>query len=208
MQQMVLASNNTSKITELNALLAPQQWKIIAQSELSILEAEETGQTFIENALIKARHASSLANLPALADDSGIVVDALHGAPGIHSARYAGNNASDTDNNDKLLAELATFSAQQRQAYFHCTLIWIRHAADPDPIICQGRWYGSILHSPRGNHGFGYDPIFWVEQMQCSAAELNPEQKGQLSHRGIASRQLVKNLAALKHSRNNPVIAS
>ena len=203
MPKVVLASNNDKKIAELNHLLADQQWEVVAQGTLGIPEIAETGLTFIENALIKARHASRMANLPALADDSGIVVNALHGAPGIYSARFAGSDASDTDNNKKLLAALPDPTPAQRSAHYHCTLVWLRHSEDPDPVICQGHWHGHILTSPRGTGGFGYDPLFWVEQEQCTAAELTAERKGLLSHRGIATRQLATKLAALNISGNH-----
>lgn len=201
MQSIVLASNNAKKVSELSHLLAPQRWELTAQGKLNILEAEETGQTFVENALIKARHASQQANMPAIADDSGLVVDALQGAPGIFSARYAGIEADDVDNNNKLLGALIGIPFEQRTAHFHCTLVFLRHASDPDPLICQGRWHGNILSSPQGDNGFGYDPLFWVERLQCSAAQLSPAQKGLISHRGIASQKLVSSLAATQ----NPV---
>ena len=194
MTQVILASNNAKKIAELNQLLEPKHWQVISQGQLNISEAEETASTFIENALIKARHASEIANLPALADDSGIVVDALQGAPGIYSARYAGVKASDQENLRKLLDALDQVPDADRTAHYHCSLVWVRHPNDPDPVICQGRWYGKILRSPQGAGGFGYDPIFWIDEEQCSAAELSAQRKGELSHRGVAMRQLFNSL--------------
>jgi len=196
MANIVLASNNAGKINEFNLLLAPFQWQVISQESLGVEAIPETGTTFIENALIKARHASQVTGLPALADDSGLVVDYLGGAPGIYSARYAGEGANDEENNLKLLSQLQDIPTTQRMAHFHCTLVWLRHAEDPDPIICQGRWHGSILRSPAGSGGFGYDPLFWVEDTQCASAELSGERKNALSHRGQAVALL---LATLKN---------
>jgi len=196
MKTLVLASNNQKKIIELRALLPAQYWKVVTQGELGIDAAEETGLTFVENALLKARHASREANLPALADDSGIVVDAIAGAPGIFSARFAGANASDADNNEKLLAALAGVDDTLRSAHFHCSVVWLQHANDPDPLICQGRWHGSILHQPSGTHGFGYDPLFQPEGCSYSAAVMSAAEKAGLSHRGQAMRRL---LAELRH---------
>ena len=194
MAKIVLASNNAGKINEFNLLLAPFAWQVVSQGSLGVEAVPETGSTFIENALIKARHASQVTGLPALADDSGLVVDYLDGAPGIYSARYAGEGAGDQANNLKLLSQLQDVPAPQRQAHFHCTLVWLRHAEDPDPIICQGRWHGSILTSPAGSGGFGYDPLFWVEEAQCASAELSKERKNALSHRGQAVATLLATL--------------
>lgn len=198
MQKIILASNNPKKVAELTALLAPRRWDIVPQAELKISQAQEIACTFVENALIKARHAARQAGLPAIADDSGLVVDALDGAPGVFSARYAGGTATDADNNEKLLSELKSVKAAERSAHFHCTLVFLRHSNDPDPVICQGQWYGSVLESARGTHGFGYDPLFWDHQHQCSAAELSAATKGQLSHRGKAIGKLMQCLAAAK----------
>ena len=189
-QHWVLASNNPGKIAEFNRLLRPWSIEVSAQKELGVDAPEETASTFVENALIKARHASRLSGLPALADDSGLAVDALNGAPGVWSARYAGPQASDGDNNQKLLQALAGIAEAERTARFHCVLVLMRHALDPTPIICHGQWAGRILEAPQGERGFGYDPLFLVPEEQCSAAELPPERKGVLSHRGQALAQL------------------
>lgn len=194
MQEIVLATGNQGKVKELRAMLAPQSWRVRPQTEWNFVEAEETGLTFIENAIIKARHAAQLTGLPALADDSGLAVDALGGAPGIYSARYAGTTATDTENVDKLLAQLAGVPTEQRTAQFHCVLVFLRHAEDPTPLVCHGIWHGSITTQASGTQGFGYDPVFWVEAHHCTAAELEPEQKSQLSHRGQALRQLLQGL--------------
>ncbi|ESS68927.1 Non-canonical purine NTP pyrophosphatase [Methyloglobulus morosus KoM1] len=186
---IVLASNNPGKIKEIQALLP--DYSIIPQSEFVQTEAEETGLTFVENALLKARHAAQHRHLPVIADDSGLAVDALGGAPGIYSARYAGSGASDKDNNDKLLLELAGVPFEERTARFICVIVMLEHAADPVPLIAQGIWEGKILLHPQGANGFGYDPLFWVLGQDCSSAELSPEVKNELSHRGKALRQLV-----------------
>lgn len=194
MQEIVLATGNQGKVKELRAMLAPLSWRVRPQTEWNFVEAEETGLTFIENAIIKARHAAQLTGLPALADDSGLAVDALGGAPGIYSARYAGATATDTENVDKLLAQLAGVPAEQRTAQFHCVLVFLRHAEDPTPLVCHGIWHGSITTQASGTQGFGYDPVFWVNTHHCTAAELEPEQKRELSHRGQALRQLLQAL--------------
>jgi XTP/dITP diphosphohydrolase len=191
--RVVLASGNRGKLAELGALLAPHGLELITQTELGISDAEETGTTFVENALIKARHAATLSGHAALADDSGLVVDALGGAPGVRSARYAGGGG-DAANNAKLLAELADVPAPLRTARFVCVLVLLRHAADPLPLIAQGIWEGSILTAPRGSNGFGYDPLFLVPERDCASAELAPADKNQLSHRGRALRALVAQL--------------
>lgn len=195
MKKIVLATGNKGKVAELQDLLAPQAWQLIAQTELAVADADETGLTFIENAILKARHAAQQTGLPALADDSGLAVNVLGGAPGIYSARYAGNGASDAANIDKLLAALADVPAEQRQASFHCVLAFMRHAEDPCPLVCHGQWHGTITTQPMGEHGFGYDPIFWLNDQQCTAAQLAPAQKRVLSHRGQALQQLLKLLA-------------
>ena len=188
--QIVLASNNPGKIAEIQAILATHL--IIAQSHFNITEVEETGSTFIENALIKARHAALHSGLPALADDSGLVVDALDGAPGVISARYAGVGSSDQQNLEKLLLELAEVPEAQRNARFICIIVFMRHANDPMPLIAQGVWEGRILTQSKGSNGFGYDPVFWVPEFHCASAELSPEVKNSVSHRGQALRQLAQ----------------
>ena len=193
-RKLVIASNNRGKIAELTDLLAPLGLSPVAQGELGVTEAEEPAITFVENALIKARHADRATGLPALADDSGLAVDALDGRPGVRSARFAGDGASDADNIQALLTALADVPEPRRSAQFHCVLVYLRHADDPTPIICHGRWPGRILTEPRGHGGFGYDPVFWVPEQGCSAAELSREQKGRISHRGRALRQLLDHL--------------
>ena len=195
-RKLVLASNNPGKLRELQAMLAPLGWKIIPQGELGVEEAEEPACTFVENALIKARHASQVTGLPALADDSGLAVAALGGAPGVRSARYAGVGATDADNNAKLLSDLENVDDDQRQACFHCVLVLVTHAEDPTPVISHGRWPGLILRQPAGAGGFGYDPLFQVPEANCSAAELSRDEKARLSHRGRALRELVERLEA------------
>jgi XTP/dITP diphosphohydrolase len=194
MRQLLLASNNRGKLRELGELLQGLDLEIVPQEQYGVPEVEETGLTFIENALLKARNAAHYSGLPALADDSGLVVNALHGAPGIHSARFAGPQASDAENLRKLLEDLACRGPQDRAARFQCVLVLLRHAADPMPIIAEGTWEGSILASPRGSNGFGYDPVFLVPGYGCSAAELPSETKNALSHRGQALRQFLAQL--------------
>lgn len=191
MKQIVLATGNLGKVREINQLLAGHDWEAIPQSAFKVPEAEETGLTFVENALIKARNAAAHTGLPAIADDSGLEVDALHGAPGVYSSRYAGAGASDRDNLEKLLAELGDLPDAQRTARFQCVMVHLRHARDPTPLICQGTWEGRILFAPRGSNGFGYDPVFYVPAHDCSSAELPPEIKNRLSHRGQALRKLI-----------------
>jgi len=195
MKKLVLASNNAKKMKELNALLAPLGFEVIAQGTLGIPEAEEPHCTFVENALAKARHASQLSGLPALADDSGLCVAALGGAPGVYSARYAGEPKSDARNNEKLLAELAGQS--DRRAHFACVLVLVRSADDPQPIIAEGEWHGEILDAQRGADGFGYDPLFYVPTHCQTAAELAGALKNQLSHRGQAMQKLIARLPTL-----------
>lgn len=190
-QRVVLASGNAGKLAELQTMLADTGIRFVLQSELGISSAEETGLTFIENAILKARHASRLSGLPAIADDSGLAVDALGGKPGIHSARFAGTEASDGDNNSKLLTELRDVPDEERGACFHCVIVYLSHAEDPAPSVCHGRWPGRIQHEPTGNNGFGYDPLFHVPGFNCSSAELAPEVKNRISHRGIAMQQLL-----------------
>jgi XTP/dITP diphosphohydrolase len=191
---IVLASSNAGKVREFNQLLGDLQLEVVPQSQFNVADADETGLTFVENAILKARNAAQHTGLPAIADDSGLEVDALHGAPGIYSARYAGPNASDTENLEKLLGMLKDVPEEKRGARFQCVLVYLRHALDPTPLICQGTWEGRILTAPRGTSGFGYDPVFFVPTHACTAAELPAETKNALSHRGQALRQL---LAAL-----------
>lgn len=195
MKKIVLASNNAGKIKEFGALLAPFDFTVIPQAELNIPDIEETGLTFIENAILKARHASALSGLPALADDSGLAVAALNGAPGIYSARYAGKGASSHDCIQKLLAAMENVPDEKRQAAFHCVLAFLNHAEDPTPLICDGLWQGSILRAPRGSTGFGYDPVFFVPSEHKTAAELSETRKGELSHRGMAVKTLLAHLS-------------
>ena len=191
-QKIVLASGNKNKIDELQRLLGNSGYTIVPQSDYDTPEAVEDGLSFVENAMIKARNACIHSGLPAIADDSGLEVDALDGKPGIYSARFAGENATDALNNDKLLADLSQVASAQRTARFRCALVYMRHAQDTTPYICQGSWNGVILTDPQGDHGFGYDPLFFVPTHLCSSAQLNPEIKNKLSHRGIAIRQLCK----------------
>lgn len=190
----VLASGNAGKLAELRALLAPLALDVVAQSEFAVAEAVEDGLAFVDNALIKARHAAFQTGLPAIADDSGLAVDALDGAPGIHSARYAGGHGDDAANNAQLLAALDGVPDASRGAAFHCCIVATRGADDPAPIVCQGIWRGRILHAGRGQAGFGYDPLFWVEAEGASAAELDPARKNRISHRGQAMAQLAARL--------------
>lgn len=192
--QIVLATGNVGKVREIGQLLADHDLQVLPQTDFEVPEVEETGLTFVENAILKARNASAHTGLPAIADDSGIEVDALHGAPGIYSARFAGSGATDADNVNKLLEELEQTPEAERTARFQCLMVYMRHAEDPTPLICQGTWEGRILFSPRGTSGFGYDPVFYVPDQDCSAAELSPETKNSLSHRGQALRQLVQKL--------------
>lgn len=202
MQKIVLASGNAGKLKELQAMLSALPVSVVAQSTLNIDDAEETGLTFIENAIIKARHASAISGLPAIADDSGLAVDALGGAPGIYSARYADlppeikGSARDQANNSKLLAALEHVPDKQRGAQFHCVLVFLRHATDPTPIVCHGLWQGSILHKSSGAGGFGYDPLFLVPERDCSSAELSAADKNTLSHRAQATQLLLTALKA------------
>ncbi len=194
MSRVVLATGNAGKLAEFRQLLADTGFAVEPQSALGVPEADETGLSFVENAILKARNAARHTGLAAIADDSGLAVDALGGAPGIYSARFAGPKASDADNNARLLERLAGVAENQRTARYQCVLVFMRHAADPSPLICQASWEGKILDKPRGGGGFGYDPLFWLPEQQCSAAELAPADKNRLSHRGRAMLAL---LAAL-----------
>jgi XTP/dITP diphosphohydrolase len=194
MEKVVLATGNKKKVEELNALLADLNYAVVPQSEFNVESVPETGTTFVENAIIKARHAAHITGLPAIADDSGIEVDALLGRPGVYSARYAGEDASDQDNLEKLLEEMNGVPPVLRTARYWCVLVYMRHADDPTPIICQASWEGSLATEPSGENGFGYDPIFNVPDLDCTAAELEPATKNRLSHRGKALAQLAKAL--------------
>jgi XTP/dITP diphosphohydrolase len=195
LKRVVLASNNAGKLREFSALLGAAGIELIAQGDLGVSEAEEPHVTFIENALEKARHASRATGLPALADDSGLCVQALRGAPGVYSARYAqlaGGEKSDAANNARLLADLA--KETDRRAYYFCVLALVRHAADPEPLIAEGRWHGEVIDTPRGANGFGYDPYFHLPALGKTAAELAPQVKNASSHRGIALRHMLERL--------------
>ncbi|MFU9135576.1 XTP/dITP diphosphatase [Erwinia tasmaniensis] len=191
MQKVVLATGNAGKVRELADLLAEFGLAIVAQTDLGVTSVEETGLTFIENAILKARHASAVTGLPAIADDSGLAVDALGGAPGIYSARYAGENASDAQNLQKLLTALENVADGERQAQFHCVLVYLRHAEDPTPLVFHGSWAGEITRQPAGEGGFGYDPIFYVPAAGKTSAALSRDEKRAVSHRGKALRLLL-----------------
>ncbi len=192
--EVVLASGNRGKLRELQQRLGETGLVLRSQAEFEVPEADETGLTFVENALLKARNAARHTGLPAIADDSGLSVDALGGRPGIYSARFAGAGASDADNNAKLLELLADTPEAERGAEFICALVYLRHAEDPCPLICEGRWRGRMLDAPRGSNGFGYDPLFYVPGRDCSSAELAPEEKNRISHRGLALTALIDRL--------------
>lgn len=191
-QRLVLASNNPGKLKEFGEILGPIGFELHAQGEFGVPEADEPHATFVENALEKARHASRLTGLPALADDSGVCVNALGGAPGVWSARYAGEPKSDARNNEKVIADLAQHA--DKSAYYYCVLVYVRHADDPQPVIADGRWNGEITATARGAGGFGYDPHFWIAALGKCAAELTAQEKNSLSHRGQALRALVEKL--------------
>ncbi len=194
MHRVVLASGNPGKLAEMRALLGALQMEVVPQSAFDVPAAEETGLSFVENAILKARNAARHTRLPALADDSGIEVDALDGAPGIYSARFAGPDAADADNNARLLEALTGLPEARRSARYQCIVVYMRHAADPVPLICQGSWEGRILAQAQGSGGFGYDPLFWVPELGCSAAQLPSEEKNRRSHRGQALRCLAEAL--------------
>ena len=191
MKRIVFASNNPGKVREVARLLEPTGLQVVPQSEYLVPEAEETGLSFVENAILKARNACRHTGLPAIADDSGLEVDALQGEPGIYSARYAGPEADDADNNSLLLGELAGIPEAERSARFQCAMVFMRHPEDPMPLVCQASWEGRILEAPRGDGGFGYDPLFWLSDLGRTAAELDADTKNRLSHRGQALRALV-----------------
>jgi XTP/dITP diphosphohydrolase len=191
-QRLILASNNAGKLKEFAQLLGPIGFELHPQGEFNVPEAEEPHKTFVENALEKARHAARLTGLPALADDSGVCVNALGGAPGVYSARFAGEPKSDARNSEKLIADLAQHA--DKSAYYYCVLVYVRHADDPQPVIADARWNGEIISTPRGANGFGYDPYFLLPQFGKTAAELDPSEKNAVSHRGQALRLLVEKL--------------
>lgn len=193
-KKFVVATGNRGKLREIAALAVGRGIEVLAQSEFDVPDVEETGGTFVENAILKARQATRYTGLAAIADDSGLEVDFLLGAPGVRSARYAGIGASDRANSDKLLQALEGVPEVSRQARFRCVVVVMRHAEDPSPLIGQGVWEGRILLQSRGGAGFGYDPVFWVPELACSAAELSPEDKNRLSHRGQALRSLFRQL--------------
>ncbi len=195
-ERLVLASSNAGKLREFNVLLADLGFEVLRQADLGVTDAEETGLSFVENALLKARHASQKTGLAALADDSGLVVDALDGQPGIYSARFAGQPTNDAANNAKLLAALKAVPAEQRTARFRCCIVLVRHPTDPVPLIAEASWEGYILTAPQGQQGFGYDPLFYVPSHACTAAELEASEKNRISHRGQAMQRLRTLLAA------------
>lgn len=194
--KVVLASNNAGKLRELQAVLTVLDLDLVPQGELNVLDVEETGFTFVENALIKARHACRQTGLPAIADDSGLQVPALSGAPGVYSARYSGGDSH--DNIKKLLLNMKGFDGVERRAAFYCVIVYLAHENDPTPLICQGKWEGSILSTPVGEGGFGYDPIFYVPSRQLTAAQLSATEKNRLSHRGKALQQLLEQWSLLR----------
>ncbi len=194
MKKLVLASSNPGKLRELSALLKDSDYQIIPQADFNVPEVAETGTTFVENAIIKARHAAQHTDCPAVADDSGIVVDALNGEPGVYSARFAGNNASDDANNALLVEKLRSIPEAKRSAHYQAVIVYMRNAADPSPIICEGSWEGRIVLEAKGSGGFGYDPYFYLPDYGCTSAELSAEEKNRISHRGQALRLLLERL--------------
>jgi len=196
MRRLVLASGNRGKLAEFDTLLAGSGFEVVTQGSLGVLDIEETGTTFVENALLKARHAARISRLPALADDSGLCVEQLDGAPGLYSARYAGTHGDAQANRVKLLHALEGVPAERRGAFFICVLVLLQHADDPAPLIAEGRWHGRVLDAPRGDGGFGYDPLFLPDDQVQSAAELDPALKNRLSHRGQALARLHAQLSA------------
>jgi XTP/dITP diphosphohydrolase len=197
MRRLVLATSNRGKLAELQPLLGDAGFELVTQGELGVQDAVEDGLTFVENALIKARHACRATGLPALGDDSGLVVDALDGAPGLYSARYAGEHGNAAANIAKLLQEMRGFGGERRRAHFYCVLVALRHADDPQPLIVEGAWQGQVLEAPRGDGGFGYDPVFLDPERGLSAAQIEPAVKNRISHRGIALARLRQRLAEL-----------
>ena len=193
-KKVVLATGNKGKVKELARMLSCLDFEVLPQSEFDVTEVAETGTTFVENAIIKARHTAKQTGLPAIADDSGLAVHALGGEPGVYSARYSGDQATDQSNITKLLDAMAGIPIEKRQAKFLCVLVFMRHADDPTPIICQGEWCGEIATEQQGENGFGYDPVFWVKEQNCSSAQLSPEHKNTLSHRGKALKLLLTQL--------------
>lgn len=200
MQKIVLATGNTGKLREFQQMLGSTDVEFLTQRSLGIDDADETGLSFVENAILKARHACAASALPAFADDSGLEVDALQGRPGIYSARFAGEGANDQRNNEKLLAELQDLPSAARTARFQCVIAFMRHAQDPMPFICQGTWEGRILFEAAGANGFGYDPLFYVASHDCASAQLDPAIKNSISHRGQALRALLQHWARLRGS--------
>lgn len=192
--KIVLASGNRKKLDELNSILAPLGFDVVPQSRFGVPEVEETGLTFVENAILKARNAAAHTGLPALSDDSGIEVDALQGAPGIYSARFAGPDATDADNNALLVKRLQALPEASRRARYQCIIVFMRHAHDPVPLIAQGSWEGEVQLTPAGQHGFGYDPHFYIPALGCTAAEMEPAEKNRISHRGRALQALAQAL--------------
>ena len=192
--ELVLASDNRGKLKELTALLLDSGFSVVGQGALGVTPAEETGETFVENAILKARNAALQTGRPAIADDSGLEVDVLNGAPGVYSARFAGDHASDSDNVTQLLSRLENIPWEDRNARFRCLMVYLRQADDPAPLICEGTWSGVVTQAPSGHNGFGYDPVFWVPDEGCTAAELDSERKNGLSHRARALRMLVERL--------------
>lgn len=194
-KKIVLATGNPGKLREIQAILEEKDWEIVSQAEFDYAEAIEDGLSFVENAIIKARHACAYTGLAAIADDSGLEVDALQGAPGIYSARYAGENATDEQNLQKLLQEMKNVPVNQRTARFRCVMVYMRHQDDPSPLICEGSWEGGIAYHKQGKHGFGYDPVFYVPRFNRCSAELSPEQKNRVSHRAQALKALAQRLS-------------
>lgn len=193
--KVTLASSNKGKLAEFQQLLSGLNFDVVPQSEFQVPDAIENGLSFVENAIIKARHASKLTGLPAIADDSGLEVDFLHGAPGIYSSRFSGENATDEKNNQRLLSLLQEVEENERTARFQCLLVYMRHPEDPTPIICQGTWEGIITLNPEGYNGFGYDPLFFIPEFNCTSAQLEKTKKNKVSHRGKAMAQLLKRLS-------------
>lgn len=195
--KLVIASGNKKKLAEFERLLAPKGWQVHPQSDFQVPEADETGLSFVENAILKARNACLHTGLPSLADDSGLEVDALKGAPGIYSARFAGLPSNDANNNRLLMEKLAGVPTEERSCRYQALLVWMRHAEDPTPLICQGSWEGRLLETPRGDNGFGYDPYFYLPELDKTAAELDAASKNRLSHRGRALASLLQHLGTL-----------